>query len=83
MGADKSPFFEELIKGKPTHRLCIDFNHVEGIREFTGKAQAAGLLPDGCEPIVIFSGDEPGKPGHGSTVWLVGKRKERLIVEVN
>jgi hypothetical protein len=73
--ADKSPFFNELIEGKSTHRLCMDFSHPQGIREFMDKARAAGILPAGSEPLCIFAEGN-------SSVWLVGKRKQRLIMEV-
>ena len=75
MSADKSEFFDELSRGKPMHRLCMDFSHPGGIREFMDKAKAAGILPPHSEPICIFA-EGP------SSVWLVGKRKERLIIEV-
>jgi hypothetical protein len=74
--ADTSEFYDELIAGKPAHRLCMDFNHPQGIRDFMDRCKAAGILPEGSEPLCIFA-EGP------SSVWLVGKRKERLIIEVN
>ena len=74
--ANKEKFFESAIEGKPSHRLCMDFNHPDGIRDFMARAKAEGMLPSESEPLCIFAEG-------GSSVWLVGQRKKPSIIEVN
>ena len=74
--ADKSRFFDDALKGKPTHRLCIDFSSPGGIKNFLAKAKSSGILPSECEPLCIFAEGE-------SSVWLDGKRRQPTILEVN
>jgi hypothetical protein len=75
--ADKEQFFEDAVQpGKPNHRLCLDFNHPDGMREFLFKAKSAGILHHEVEPICIFA-EGP------ASVWLIAKRKKQSVIEMN
>ena len=74
--ADKTQFFDDALKGKPSHRLCLDFNTPGGMKEFLEKAKASGIIHSSCEPLCIFA-EGP------SSVWLVGRRKKQSMIDMN
>jgi hypothetical protein len=72
--ADKSQFYKDLLTdNKERHRLCMDFGHIDNLRDTFAKMKADGLVPSDCEPICIYA------EGHNS-VWLISKREERTII---
>ena len=72
--AVKGAIKEALGGRRQRHRLCFDFNTIEGLKDFFVRVKQAGITHPGSVPVLMHQdGDQ--------TVWLVGFKKESPTLE--
>lgn len=55
--------------GSERHRLCFDFNNIEGLKRFFANVKTTGITHPDSIPVLLHSEDN-------QTVWLVGFKKK-------